>query len=99
MASRKKESDEVRLRFELENYENDRDTLKALKLVSEREGFDFNVPPEIYWPKGQKQVSVRAAILMRCGVRYLQDKFGISESFEPKKVTEKAASSNPLDEL
>lgn len=70
----------------LDEYDSDPDFLRLLSIIDEGE-LPFKMPPEIYWPKGEKAKSTRAAILMRCGLKYLEEKYEAREKQDEEKVS------------
>lgn len=102
------EREQLRLRYIFEDL--DPDLVRLLRLIKSGDALPYNVPPEVAWPKGEKGYSARAALLIRCGERYLEEKYGPKEtaaqssekpqSAAPRKGAEAAARShNPFDSL
>lgn len=94
-----KERDELRLRYPLKEYESDPDFLQLLTIIDEGK-LPFKMPPEIYWPKNEKAKSTRALILMRCGLRYLEERYETrereSEEKESSTIRKGAVSADPF---
>ncbi len=94
-----KKRDELRLRYILDEYASDPDFLRLLSIIDEGE-LPFKMPPEIYWPKGEKAKSTRAAILMRCGLKYLEERYETREKESQEKessaIRKGAVSADPF---
>ena len=97
-----KKSEDVKLKYLFKQFEHDQEMKQILDIIGGYEFPDWNVPPEFYWPTGKKDQSTRGAILLRCGMKYMREKYEPDVNVSDVAATNKKRpqiSSNPLDSL
>lgn len=97
-----KKSEDVKLKYFFTQYEHDPEMMQILDIIGGYQYPAWDVPPEFYWPTGKKDQSTRGAILLRCGMKYMKEKYSaepdITEHVADRE-NKRASPSNPLDSL
>lgn len=92
----------LRLRYALEDHAHSPALMQILNFIDDDLELPFELPPEVVWPRGDKAKSNRALILMRCGLKYLEEKYEAKQKLDQSKDEKPAkagASGDPFANL